>query len=105
MNTIAGVVARNARTRPDGVAFVEAVSDETMTWAEYDERSSQMAGSLRAFEPGERVALQLPDGPGGHVAMLACEKAGIVARGRASGRWLTSWSAAARARCCANRRR
>ena len=81
MSTIASVVARNARVRPDGVAFVEAASDETMTWAEYDERSSQMAATLQTFDPGARVALQLPDGPGVHATMLACEKAGLVAVG------------------------
>lgn len=81
MNTVAGVVARNARATPDGIAFAEVASGDTMTWAEYDERSSQMAASLGEFEPGDRVALQLPDGPGVHAAMLACEKAGIVAVG------------------------
>ena len=73
------MVARNARTRPDGVAFVEAASGASMTWSEYHDHSSRMVGSLGA--PGERVALQLPDGPGVHAAMLACEKAGIVAVG------------------------
>ena len=81
MTTVAGVVARNARERPDAVAFVEAAADEPMTWAEYDERSSQMAATLSAFAPGERVGLQIPDGPGVHATMLACEKAGLVAVG------------------------
>ena len=81
MSTVAGIVARNTRARPDGIAFVEAASDENMTWAEYDERSSRMAATLRAFEPGARVALQIPDGPGVHATMLACEKAGLVAVG------------------------
>ena len=81
MNTVAGIVARNARARPDGIAFVEAATDHAMTWAEYDAASSQMAGTLREFEPGARVALQLPDGPGVHATMLACEKAGLVAVG------------------------
>jgi acyl-CoA synthetase len=81
VRTIAGVVARNARADPDRVAFVEAASDETMTWGEYDTRSSKMAATLRAFEPGARVALQIPDGPGVHATMLACEKAGLVAVG------------------------
>ncbi len=81
VRTVAGVVGRNARERPDALAFVEAASGETMTWREYDERSSQMAGSLQQYAPGDRVALQIPDGPGVHAAMLACEKAGIVAVG------------------------
>jgi acyl-CoA synthetase len=81
VRTVADVVARNARADPDRVAFVEAASDETMTWGEYDTRSSKMAATLRAFEPGARVALQIPDGPGVHATMLACEKAGLVAVG------------------------
>ncbi len=81
MITVAGVVARNARAAPGNLAFAEVMSGDTMTWAEYDERSSQMAASLGEFEPGDRVALQLPDGPGVHAAMLACEKAGLVAVG------------------------
>ena len=81
MNTIAGIVARNARDNPDGFAFVEAASHATMTWAEYDERSSLMTGGLEQFASGDRVALQLADGPGVHAAMLACEKSGVVAVG------------------------
>jgi acyl-CoA synthetase len=40
-----------------------------------------MAGVRHPLVADERVALQLPDGPGVHAAMLACEKAGIVAVG------------------------
>ena len=81
MKTIAGIVSRNARESPDGVAFLEAVSGEAMTWSEYNARSSAMAASLREFAPGDRIALQLPDGPGVHATMLACEKAGLVGVG------------------------
>jgi acyl-CoA synthetase len=81
MNTLAGVVARNAQANPDGIAFVEAASGEAMTWAEYHERSSRMAATLREFTPGDRIALQLPDGPGVHATMLACEKAGLIGVG------------------------
>ena len=45
-DTIASVVARHAREHPDEIAFTEVASGETMTWREYDERSSQMAGAL-----------------------------------------------------------
>jgi acyl-CoA synthetase len=81
VRTIAEVVARNARAQPDRVAFVEAASGESMTWREYDTRSSLMTGTLDEFAAGDRVALQIADGPGVHAAMLACEKAGIVAVG------------------------
>jgi acyl-CoA synthetase len=81
VRTLAEVVARNAGANPGGVAFVEAASGDAMTWQEYDTRSSLMTGTLGQFAIGDRVALQLPDGPGVHAAMLACEKAGIVAVG------------------------
>jgi acyl-CoA synthetase len=81
-NTIASVVARHARELPDEIAFIEVASGETATWREYDEHSSEIAGTLgAAYAPGDRIALQLPDGPGVHTTMLACEKAGIVAVG------------------------
>ncbi|HTK16673.1 MAG TPA: class I adenylate-forming enzyme family protein [Acidimicrobiia bacterium] len=80
--TIASLVGRHARERADDVAFIEAASGEAMTWHEYDERSSRMAGTLAtAYDPGDRIAIQLPDGPAAHAVMLACEKAGIVAVG------------------------
>jgi len=80
--TLASIVERNAREHPDELAFIEAASGAGMTWREYDERSSQMAATLAAaYAPGDRVALQLPDGPAVHAVMLACEKAGIVAVG------------------------
>jgi acyl-CoA synthetase len=82
VNTVAGIVARNARSDPDGIAFIEACSGESMTWAEYDARSSAMSATLaRAYAPGDRIALKMRDGPGVHAAMLACEKAGLVAVG------------------------
>jgi acyl-CoA synthetase len=80
--TLASLVAGNAREKPDEPAFIEAASCLTMTWREYDERSSHIAATLAtAYAPGDRVAIQLPDGPGVHAVMLACEKAGIVAVG------------------------
>lgn len=80
--TIAALVARRAAEQPDEPAFIEATSGELLTWREYDDRSSRLAGTLaRSYSPGDRVALQLADGPGAHAAMLGCEKAGIVAVG------------------------
>ena len=81
MNTIAAVVGRNARERSDSLAFIEGASGASMTWAEYDAHSSAIAATLVAHERGERVALQIPDGPDVHAALLGCEKAGVVAVG------------------------
>jgi acyl-CoA synthetase len=81
-DTIASLVARRARECPGDLAFVELISGSTMTWREYHEQSSAMAATLAvAYVRGDRLALQLPDGPGVHATMLACEKAGIVAVG------------------------
>jgi acyl-CoA synthetase len=79
--TVAGVVARNATERPNGLAFVEATAGAAMTWREYDERSASVAAALSQYERGDRVAVQMVDGPGVHAVMLGCEKAGVVAVG------------------------
>src|SRR5262249_10853169 len=69
VNTIAGVVRRNAREHPDGIAFVEGTSDASMTWSEYDSRSSAIAATLTELERGARVGLQIADGPDVHAVM------------------------------------
>jgi acyl-CoA synthetase len=80
--TIAALVARHAREQPEATAFGECGSGASITWREYDDWSSGMAATLAtAYAPGDRIALQLPDGPAAHATMLACEKAGIVAVG------------------------
>jgi acyl-CoA synthetase len=82
VNTVARVVGRNARERPDGFAFVDAVSGEALTWVEYDERSAEIGSRFAtAYRPGERMALQLPDGIDAHLTLLAWEKAGIIGVG------------------------
>jgi acyl-CoA synthetase len=81
LDTVAGVVARNATRNPNGIAILEASSGDSATWREYDERSTRIAHTLRRNHRGRVVGLQLPDGPDAHVAMLACEKAGLVAVG------------------------
>jgi acyl-CoA synthetase len=81
-HTVAAVVARNAASNPEGTAFVEALSGDAIAWREYDERSSAIAASLASqYDVGDRIALQMADGPGVHAAMLGCEKAGVVAVG------------------------
>ena len=46
--TIASVVARNARERPDDLAFAEAASGAAITWRQYADRSSRIAATLSA---------------------------------------------------------
>ena len=74
--TVAATVAQWAVARPDAVAI--AGDDRRLTWAEYDSLSTALA---RALPPSGRVATWLPDGPIGHVAWLATEKAGVTAVG------------------------
>src|SRR5687767_2904471 len=81
LTTVAGVVARNASTNPDGIAFVEGISGDAMTWRDYDERSRRYASALGSYERGERVGIQIVDGPDVHAVMLGCEKAGLVGVG------------------------
>ncbi len=79
--TLTDIIREHARTKPDSVAFQEG--DRQMTWAEYDERSSRIAGTLMeaGFLPGERVGVQLPDGPDVHAVFVGAEKAGLTVIG------------------------
>ena len=81
-STLSSVVAANALVQPDAPALVEAASGTALTWAEYDAVADALAVTLSAdHAPGDRVALQIADGPGVHATMLACERAGIVGVG------------------------
>jgi acyl-CoA synthetase len=75
------VIDAQARERPDALAFAEG--SRRLTWAEYANRSQRLAGRLVAesLEPGERLAVLLPDGPGAHVAYVAAERAGLIVVG------------------------
>jgi acyl-CoA synthetase len=77
-STLSEVVTRHAVAQPDGLAFVSP--DNRMTWREYHERADGLAGALSALslEPGCRVGVLLPDGPGVHAAFLGVERAGMV---------------------------
>jgi acyl-CoA synthetase len=75
--TLTDVIREHARCRPDAVAFQEG--ERRMTWAQYEERSTRIAGALieAGFLPGERIGVQLPDGPDVHAAFVGAEKAGL----------------------------
>ncbi len=79
--TLADDIARYARERPQEPAYITA--DGRLSWREYDEASDRLAGALvtLGFAPGERVAVQLPDTSAVHIALIALEKAGLVAVG------------------------
>lgn len=81
METLAQVIEENAARRPDALAY--AAASHRLSWSQYAERSDALAALLVdiGLEPGERIALLLPDGPSVHVAFVAAEKAGLVAVG------------------------
>ena len=79
--TVATRVAHHRAEQPAATAFVDA--DSRLTWEEYDARSAALAAALvdDGVEPGDRVAVRLPDTAVVHVAFLACEKVGATVVG------------------------
>jgi acyl-CoA synthetase len=79
--TLADHVARHAAGRGQEPAYITA--DGRLTWGGYDTSSDRLGCALLALGVGrgERVAIVLPDAASVHVALLACEKAGVVAVG------------------------
>lgn len=79
--TLADHVTRHVASRGSEAAYITA--EGRLTWSGYDTCSDRLASALLAsgVGRGERVAIQLPDSATVHVALLACEKAGVVAVG------------------------
>lgn len=77
--SLASVVRAHASHQPEAPAFIEP--SRTLTWAAYDACSDDIALRLleAGFASGDRVAVYLPPGAGLHIALLAAEKAGIIA--------------------------
>src|ERR1700737_406500 len=80
-DTLTDVIRNHARSNPDGVAFIE--SGTRVTWAGYEQRSNRIAAALiqAGFQPGERIGVQLPDGPAVHAVFVGVEKAGMTVIG------------------------
>jgi acyl-CoA synthetase len=80
-DTLADHVARHARGRGGELAYVTPAG--RLSWSAYHGCSGRLASALAGLgiARGERVAIQLPDSASVHVALLACEKAGLVAVG------------------------
>jgi len=79
--TLGDRVALHARVQPAGVAYTTGT--KVLTWSEYDRLSTALAALLVSvgLDPGDRLAVLLPDGPTVHVVYLAAEKAGLVVVG------------------------
>ena len=80
-SSIADIVRGWADSRPDRLAL----ADETdrVTWREYDEESTRLAGVLVAagLPARARLAVLLPDSAAVHIAWVGAEKAGLVVVG------------------------
>ena len=81
MNTLSTVVGAHALSKPSSVAFIEAATDETLTWGEYNNRADRFAQYAYCYDRGDRLALQFERGIDMHIAMLGCERAGVVGVG------------------------
>lgn len=79
--TLVDHLRRHTVERPDAVAYI--ADDGSMTWHEVDRASDRLAQLLcsAGHAPGDRVAVLLPDSATVHVALLALEKAGVIAVG------------------------
>jgi len=81
--SLAHQVRRLARERPRDPAFL--VDERVLDWAGYDAAADRLAGIFLelGLEPGERVAVWVPDGAPFHVAYQAAERCGLVCLGLA----------------------
>ncbi len=79
--TVGSLVGTHARVRGRQPAFLTAVNE--MSWAAYDDAADRVAGALASagVEPGDRVAVLMPDGPGVHAAFVALERIGAIVVG------------------------
>lgn len=79
--TIAMAVATHAAERPDMPAYVWERG--SVSFGALDRAATRLAGGLVAagVQPGDRVAIWLPDSPMVHAAFLAAERAGATVIG------------------------
>lgn len=79
--TIAELVTKLAAAQPNDVAYI--TDSSRFTWADYARVSDQLAAVLleAGFSQRERIAIFLPDGATVHAALVAVEKAGLIAVG------------------------
>jgi acyl-CoA synthetase len=80
-SSIADLVAGWAGSKPDALAFADEF--DRVTWREYDEESTRLAGVLigAGVAAGSRIAVLLPDSAAVHIAWVGAEKAGLVVVG------------------------
>jgi acyl-CoA synthetase len=79
--TLSQVVRERATTTPEATAYITPTA--RTSWSAYDADADRIASALVAAgtAPGDRVAMLLPDSEVVHAALLATERAGVVAVG------------------------
>ncbi|WP_199431291.1 ATP-dependent acyl-CoA ligase [Qaidamihabitans albus] len=77
---LAGLLTSAARRWPDTDAWVFDATGERLTFADVDRRSGELASALAALgtEPGDRVAVMLPNRPEFPLLWLALARLGAV---------------------------
>lgn len=70
---------RHAAERPDALAIIDEDGRRT-SYGEYEQRTRQLANSLLSLglEPGDRLAMQLPNSSEFCLTLMACARARIV---------------------------
>jgi acyl-CoA synthetase len=85
--TLSDRIAELAARKPEGPAFIVlshgAAEPYTTTWREYDALVTSVASALIAagLEPGDRVAVLMPDRIEVHATLVGINRAGLVAVG------------------------
>ncbi|MEP6784490.1 MAG: class I adenylate-forming enzyme family protein [Sphingomonadales bacterium] len=79
--TLSQRVANLAATKPEQPAWI--TPEGSIGWGAYDRAANRLAALIAAkrMASGARVAVLLPDGPAVHAALLAVERAGMIAVG------------------------
>ena len=79
--TVSDYVRAHVITQGDKVAYV--TPDHSMTYRQLDAAADRVAAALASTgaEPGDRVAVMLPDGPTIHAVFIGAERAGLTVVG------------------------
>src|SRR4051812_19099444 len=79
--TVSDHVRAHVITQGDKVAYV--TPDHSLTYRQLDAASDRVAAALvsTGAEPGDRVAVMLPDGPTIHAVFIGAERAGLTVIG------------------------
>ena len=79
--TVSDFVRAHVVTQGDKIAYV--TPEHSMTYRQLDSAADRVAAALvsTGAEPGERVAVMLPDGPSIHAVFIGAERAGLTVVG------------------------